>query len=151
MLFFVKQKTAYEMRISDWSSDVCSSDLRGVLRPHLGRHRELQHPRHLLRVAHLRERVEVAQLLLRRAAAAEALDDRVDLGRPGHRGRGAHDHRTHVSLDRRQVAPGSAPCRQRVCSYLQLSVVPVHYKQTNHYTRIKQDIAESCYKIYEPD
>src|SRR3546814_15502070 len=28
--FFFKQKTAYEMRISDWSSDVCSSDLRGV-------------------------------------------------------------------------------------------------------------------------
>src|SRR3546814_9412000 len=28
--FFFKQKTAYEMRISDWSSDVCSSDL-GVL------------------------------------------------------------------------------------------------------------------------
>src|SRR3546814_14768112 len=26
-VFFVKQKTAYEMRISDWSSDVCSSDL----------------------------------------------------------------------------------------------------------------------------
>src|SRR3546814_1675356 len=27
-LFFFKQKTAYEVRISDWSSDVCSSDLR---------------------------------------------------------------------------------------------------------------------------
>src|SRR3546814_4679615 len=27
LLFFFKQKTAYEMRISDWSSDVCSSDL----------------------------------------------------------------------------------------------------------------------------
>src|SRR3546814_3229365 len=26
-MFFFKQKTAYEMRISDWSSDVCSSDL----------------------------------------------------------------------------------------------------------------------------
>src|SRR3546814_7501337 len=26
-IFFFKQKTAYEMRISDWSSDVCSSDL----------------------------------------------------------------------------------------------------------------------------
>src|SRR3546814_9388870 len=26
-VFFIKQKTAYEMRISDWSSDVCSSDL----------------------------------------------------------------------------------------------------------------------------
>src|SRR3546814_1305715 len=32
ILFFFKQKTAYEMRISDWSSDVCSSDLaHGVL------------------------------------------------------------------------------------------------------------------------
>src|SRR3546814_6273739 len=28
--FFFKQKTAYEMRISDWSSDVCSSDLIAV-------------------------------------------------------------------------------------------------------------------------
>src|SRR3546814_10904256 len=28
MFLFFKQKTAYEMRISDWSSDVCSSDLR---------------------------------------------------------------------------------------------------------------------------
>src|SRR3546814_4268260 len=28
--FFFKQKTAYEMRISDWSSDVCSSDLYGI-------------------------------------------------------------------------------------------------------------------------
>src|SRR3546814_9756467 len=33
--FFLMQKTAYEMRISDWSSDVCSSDL-GVLRRHDG-------------------------------------------------------------------------------------------------------------------
>src|SRR3546814_8663080 len=33
MFFFFKQKTAYEMRISDWSSDVCSSDLN---RPEMG-------------------------------------------------------------------------------------------------------------------
>src|SRR3546814_12673057 len=31
VFFFFKQKTAYEMRISDWSSDVCSSDLEGDL------------------------------------------------------------------------------------------------------------------------
>src|SRR3546814_7983880 len=31
VFFFVKQKTAYEMRISDWSSDVCSSDLRVIV------------------------------------------------------------------------------------------------------------------------
>src|SRR3546814_1804409 len=30
VIFFFKQKTAYEMRISDWSSDVCSSDLKGA-------------------------------------------------------------------------------------------------------------------------
>src|SRR3546814_6924660 len=35
--FFFKQKTAYEMRISDWSSDVCSSDLR-IPRPQLLAH-----------------------------------------------------------------------------------------------------------------
>src|SRR3546814_13812140 len=34
-MFFFKQKTAYEMRISDWSSDVCSSDRRS--------HRLVQH------------------------------------------------------------------------------------------------------------
>src|SRR3546814_7152017 len=32
IFFFFKQKTAYEMRISDWSSDVCSSDLNCNLR-----------------------------------------------------------------------------------------------------------------------
>src|SRR3546814_5316542 len=35
--FFFKQKTAYEMRISDWSSDVCSSDLAGDEHLGLGR------------------------------------------------------------------------------------------------------------------
>src|SRR3546814_9995045 len=30
MFFFFKQKTAYDMRISDWSSDVCSSDLHQI-------------------------------------------------------------------------------------------------------------------------
>src|SRR3546814_3965299 len=32
LFFFFKQKTAYEMRISDWSSDVCSSDLNPNVR-----------------------------------------------------------------------------------------------------------------------
>src|SRR3546814_4694840 len=35
VFFFFKQKTAYEMRISDWSSDVCSSDLCAVAQPPL--------------------------------------------------------------------------------------------------------------------
>src|SRR3546814_1913365 len=40
--FFFKQKTAYEMRISDWSSDVCSSDLIEIAdRTHVGAGDEL--------------------------------------------------------------------------------------------------------------
>src|SRR3546814_20088924 len=49
LFFFFKQKTAYEMRISDWSSDVCSSDLasgetalRGALRLKLRRQWHLE-------------------------------------------------------------------------------------------------------------
>src|SRR3546814_2835523 len=34
--FFFKQKTAYEMRISDWSSDVCSSDLFSIAGRRIG-------------------------------------------------------------------------------------------------------------------
>src|SRR3546814_18606655 len=40
--FFFKQKTAYELRISDWSSDVCSSDLR-EMRPARDRHRQREY------------------------------------------------------------------------------------------------------------
>src|SRR3546814_7565494 len=36
VFFFFKQKTAYEMRISDWSSDVCSSDLPAQREAHAG-------------------------------------------------------------------------------------------------------------------
>src|SRR3546814_4345414 len=36
MFFFFKQKTAYEMRISDWSSDVCSSDLAKIIGEQVG-------------------------------------------------------------------------------------------------------------------
>src|SRR3546814_10024692 len=47
ILFFFKQKTAYEMRISDWSSDVCSSDLRinsltGGLADQVPRHKNIR-------------------------------------------------------------------------------------------------------------
>src|SRR3546814_2291038 len=49
VFFFFKQKTAYEMRISDWSSDVCSSDLLHALRAAAAgiaalRHRGTAHP-----------------------------------------------------------------------------------------------------------
>src|SRR3546814_12217839 len=46
LFFFFKQKTAYEMRISDWSSDVCSSDLHGRLGGAEPAADGLVHPRH---------------------------------------------------------------------------------------------------------
>src|SRR3546814_13324755 len=45
LFFFFKQKTAYEMRISDWSSDVCSSDLDAADRARLTRAMESLKPR----------------------------------------------------------------------------------------------------------
>src|SRR3546814_3475522 len=56
VFFFFKQKTAYEMRISDWSSDVCSSDLGAIRRRQALRCRAkpCRHSRRAL-PAHLRE------------------------------------------------------------------------------------------------
>src|SRR3546814_2770593 len=42
VFFFFKQKTAYEMRISDWSSDVCSSDLQHGRRTQIGQQRGIE-------------------------------------------------------------------------------------------------------------
>src|SRR3546814_7890490 len=58
-LFFFKQKTAYEVRISDWSSDVCSSHLLQQERHSLrsaAAHPDERHPRRLARRHHTRLR-----------------------------------------------------------------------------------------------
>src|SRR3546814_8893165 len=63
VFFFFKQKTAYELRISDWSSDVCSSDL------------ELQR-RLVVGAAHLDNRHRLGQLLRRRHALQAGVQQR---------------------------------------------------------------------------
>src|SRR3546814_9807186 len=97
-IFFFKQKTAYEMRISDWSSDVCSSDLqaRGG-------------------------RADLA--LVEEHAPGGRLDRRVEM-----RTIGEHDLRcltAEFETDALQVAfagidhqIGRASCRERVCQYV---------------------------------
>src|SRR3546814_6755766 len=92
LCFFFKQKTAYEMRISDWSSDVCSSDLA---------------PLHLAPAAlgfMLGGDVE--------ASAAEAQEAAVG---PGDRPAGDAEAALRLALDAEialQIAEG-APCRER--------------------------------------
>src|SRR3546814_9611893 len=80
-IYFFKQKTAYEMRISDWSSDVCSSDLDLVLVETL-RPQRLERPE-------LVERMERGALLV--------LLKRVFLGRGVGVG-GAHNARHRLGL-----------------------------------------------------
>src|SRR3546814_10190237 len=69
MLFFFKQKTAYEMRISDWSSDVCSSDLPLRYHPHRPQAR-IEGACQLTR-----ERIVVQRQTLRRARIGQRPDD----------------------------------------------------------------------------
>src|SRR3546814_8676489 len=71
IFFFFKQKTAYEMRISDWSSDVCSSDLAERLRAHrLGDHHAF------LDLDALQEQVRADQRTEEGAEAVEGLAER---------------------------------------------------------------------------
>src|SRR3546814_6662098 len=90
--FFFKQKTAYEMRISDWSSDVCSSDLRD------GATRERPAAR------------------ARDAGVQIAVDDVVIDASCGAHDEGANQEQQHQQGFARQI--GRASCRERVCQYV---------------------------------
>src|SRR3546814_3489630 len=90
--FFFKQKTAYEMRISDWSSDVCSSDLG-----QLGR--DEQDVRH-----RTQDRVERQEVPFRH-----------DVGR-GYQRVGRNVVVGMAQRVRQEI--GRASCRERVCQYV---------------------------------
>src|SRR3546814_2232469 len=95
--FFFKQKTAYEMRISDWSSDVCSSDLLvGAL--------QVQAEEHLGAIMPGRTHLQHAQpVLLSHHLLAHAWPLLRDVARL-------------ADWDAREI--GRAACRERVCQYV---------------------------------
>src|SRR3546814_9520418 len=104
VFFFFKQNTAYELRISDWSSDVCSSDLPDELR-----HAETP-LRELLTAKLGRGKIEVRASYTRTGGAELAKLDPAWL---------------------QQLAEiGRASCRERVGQYLSISVVGLAFKQT---------------------
>src|SRR3546814_6079010 len=84
-LFFFKQKTAYELRISDWSSDVCSSDLH-IFAPamfvHAPFHQPLQCRERFGQVPALQRRslVECVDLLLDQREIMERVEDNLLAG-----------------------------------------------------------------------
>src|SRR3546814_14035211 len=99
---FVEQKTAYEMRISDWSSDVCSSDLRCFSytdRTSLG----FNEPNRI-------SRTNFRQCRSKNFAYCNT------------------SFKNFVSSARKI---GRASCRERVCQYVSISVVAVSLKQKN--------------------
>src|SRR3546814_8820980 len=91
--FFFKQKTAYEMRISDWSSDVCSSDLgpRGQTQGRCtGPGTDVQH-RFARRGGNRRrekDRIYAGPIALDRLAQAHAPVEQPEIGRASCRERG---------------------------------------------------------------
>src|SRR3546814_16174751 len=96
--FFFKQKTAYEMRISDWSSDVCSSDLGRDL------------PRHLLRAARRHgagaERRRHRHQLLLEVFLHDRLAARLDGAAGGAAAPGRMPRPELLHLDRKSVVEG---------------------------------------------
>src|SRR3546814_9791206 len=120
LCFFFKPETAYEMRISDWSSDVCSSDLeplQRLLQHAVGNHetaiarveQELDDVRRQVRadIAVVAPHREVAGADLHRCQAAErALHARLALFGI-HAGGAEHLRRGRIQLQRRiALAPG---------------------------------------------
>src|SRR3546814_2040092 len=103
LFFFFKQKTAYEMRISDWSSDVCSSDLVGA-----GRRVGGGGQRDGLAAADLH--AELAEQQIFRTEVMPPLRDAMGLVDGQQLDVRAREQR------RRQL--GRASCRERVCQYV---------------------------------
>src|SRR3546814_19344903 len=118
MVFFFKQKTSYEMRISDWSSDVCSSDLcDSAQKVHVGARRVPvdRHHRHLSQDQRICRAdggtgadkslagAMGALCLLLRLLLLDVPDAREEIGR--------------------------ASCRERVCQDVLISVVAVYLKK----------------------
>src|SRR3546814_13568501 len=135
MFFFFKQKTAYEVRISDWSSDVCSSDL-GTLAG-VGREAE----------AAARERAKewiggldfvsrdefeaVKEMAAKAREEAEALRARLEaLENSAEQKASPKKAESHIAfaLWRKQIRRAS--CRDRVWQDVELSVVAVSCKNT---------------------
>src|SRR3546814_6302474 len=95
-IFFFKQKAAYELRMSDWSSDVCSSELILVV------------------VATIQVRTlkaDVGKGFMRKAFYHELIGPKPDRKRVGRRQSGPQGFITGCQI-------GRASCRERVCQYV---------------------------------
>src|SRR3546814_16349588 len=117
VIFFFKQKTAYEMRISDWSSDVCSSDLGFY---HINKSRSAK-------CAHCGARRIKQQYLT--------------FGQAGQGSCGFIVRSNGDAIGQQaflQIKIGRASCRKECVSTCRSRWSPYHYKKNLRYTNISQ-------------
>src|SRR3546814_4916534 len=81
LFFFFKQKTAYELRISDWSSDVCSSDLAAQLLIHPLPRRVRSAPRRLFQSRARGTTMSGLLSFFARGAEAPSITDQAEIDR----------------------------------------------------------------------
>src|SRR3546814_7050509 len=100
LFFFFKQKTAYEMRISDWSSDVCSSDLF--------RYREAPMPDGgvSLFISQSGETIDTLEALRYARRCGQQILSLVNVAESA------------IARESHAVQIGRASCRERVCQYV---------------------------------
>src|SRR3546814_20184584 len=112
--FFCKQKTAYEMRISDWSADVCSSDLHRIV--FRERHDRRNRPERLLvHDARIERHVGEHGRLEEEALVADALAAGLHLGTLGD---GIGDESLHRRSEERRVGKECvSTCSSRLSPY----------------------------------
>src|SRR3546814_7955413 len=106
-VFFFKQKTAYEMRISDWSSDVCSSDLFSELYIALqqGVVDGQENPLANIASSKIYEVTPYISLSAHKWESTPFFMSKMALGRIG-------------APERAAIEIGRATCRERVCQYV---------------------------------
>src|SRR3546814_13710398 len=119
LFFFFKQKTAYEMRISDWSSDVCSSDLPMERSPMAIMPASTPGPTMVTSIsAQMSELMEREETMMKRATGLTS----VTLGVVLRAARKATGTAMMIASKVPSVAMlmeiGRASCRERVCQYV---------------------------------
>src|SRR3546814_13981614 len=113
--FFFKQKTAYEMRISDWSSDVCSSDLLSRRRPFRTTSRDAPTSAAIAPQSDARP-ITVSAVNSSFTAVEKATFCRM-MASVAREWRTSHESFDRSSDMRATSEIGRASCRERVCQY----------------------------------
>src|SRR3546814_17165798 len=135
VVFFFKQKTAYEMRISDWSSDVCSSDLAGGEAGGAGVLSGPSGGASAGGTVGASSGVGEGAGGTSCATAAVAIPSAIAVNIKGRKVNVIHDRPLRMYPVCSPWEIGRASCRERVCQLVSISVLAVYLKKTIKHTQ----------------